>query len=96
MERRTHDYQRHGTTSLYAGLNVGSGQVVTQISARQRAREFRAFLERIEEGVHRDPGIDAEQVARGVLALLAERLPEAELEDAKAVTPEELRAFWPA
>jgi uncharacterized protein (DUF2267 family) len=54
-----------------------------------------AFLERIREGVHRDPGIDAEQVAKVVLALLAERLPASELEDVKAVTPKALRGFWP-
>ncbi|MGJ0509528.1 MAG: DUF2267 domain-containing protein [Methylocystis sp.] len=40
-----------------------------------------AFLERVREGVHRDPGIDAEHVARTVLALLAQRVPAAELED---------------
>ncbi len=55
-----------------------------------------SFLERIREGVHRDPGIDAEQVARVVLSLLAERLPAAELEDLRAVTPKALRALWPA
>ncbi len=54
-----------------------------------------AFLERIREGVHRDPGIDAEQVAHAVFALLAAHLPASELEDVKAVTPKELRAFWP-
>ena len=54
-----------------------------------------AFLERIREGVHHDPGIDAEQVAKAVLALLAERLPASELEDVKAVTPKALRGFWP-
>jgi uncharacterized protein (DUF2267 family) len=54
-----------------------------------------AFLERIREGVHHDPGIDAEQVAGAVLALLAERLPASELEDVKAVTPKALRSLWP-
>ncbi len=54
-----------------------------------------AFLERIREGVHHDPGIDAEQVARAVLALLADRLPASELEDVKAVTPKALRSLWP-
>lgn len=54
-----------------------------------------AFLERIREGVHRDPGIDAEHVARVALALLAERLPASELEDVRAVTPKDLRALWP-
>jgi uncharacterized protein (DUF2267 family) len=52
-------------------------------------------LERVRESVHRDPGIDAEQVARVVLALLAERLPAPELEDVRAVTPKALRALWP-
>jgi uncharacterized protein (DUF2267 family) len=61
-----------------------------------RIRDRAAFLERIEEGVHRDPAIDAEAVARALLALLAERLPEPEIEDAKAVTPEPLRGLWPA
>jgi uncharacterized protein (DUF2267 family) len=55
-----------------------------------------AFLERIRECVHRDPGIDAEQVARASLSLIAERLPPAELEDLRAVTPKALRALWPA
>ncbi len=55
-----------------------------------------AFLDRIHEGVHRDPGIDAEQVAHAVLALLAARLPADEIEDAKAATPKALRPLWPA
>jgi uncharacterized protein (DUF2267 family) len=55
-----------------------------------------AFLERVREGVRHDPGIDAEQAARAVLALLAERLPPSELEDLRAVTPKELRALWPS
>ncbi len=55
-----------------------------------------SFLERVREGVHRDPGIDAEHVARTVLALLAQRVPAAELEDFRAVTPKSLRALWPA
>ncbi len=55
-----------------------------------------AFLERVREGVHHDPGVDAEHVARTVLALLAERVPAAELEDLRAVTPKSLRALWPA
>lgn len=59
-----------------------------------RARE--AFLERILEGVHRDAGIDAEMVAKAVLALLADHLPPSELEDVRAVTPKALRTLWPA
>lgn len=55
-----------------------------------------AFLERIHDGVHRDPGIDTEQVARAVFALLAARLPAAEIEDAKAATPSVLHNLWPS
>ena len=54
-----------------------------------------AFLERIHDGVHRDPGVDAEEVARAVLALIATRLPAAEVEDAKAATPKALHNLWP-
>jgi uncharacterized protein (DUF2267 family) len=54
------------------------------------------FLERIHDGLHRDPGIDPEQVARAVLALVSDRLPAAEVEDAKAGTPHSLRALWPS
>lgn len=54
-----------------------------------------AFLERILDGVHRDVAVDAEQVARAVMALLATRMPAAELEDAKAATPPALHNLWP-
>ena len=65
-------------------------------SARPTARSRSAFLERIHDGVHRDPGVDAEQVARSVFALLAARLPAAEVEDAKAATPRALHNLWPS
>jgi uncharacterized protein (DUF2267 family) len=64
-------------------------------SGRTPPRSRSAFIERIQDGVRRDPGIDAEQVARAVLALLAARLPAGELEDAKAATPKPLRNLWP-
>lgn len=64
--------------------------------ARQAPRGRAAFLERIHDGVHRDPGIDPEEVARAVFALLAARLPAAELEDAKAATPKPLHNLWPS
>jgi len=51
VERRTHDYQRHGTTSLFAALDVATGKVIGQCFRRHRAREFRKFLERIEAEV---------------------------------------------
>ncbi len=59
-------------------------------------RSRSAFLERVHDGVHRDPGVDAEKAARGVFAVLAARLPAAELEDAKAVTPKVLHNLWPS
>ncbi len=54
-----------------------------------------AFLDRIHEAVHRDPGVDADQVAHAVLTLLTARLPADEIEDAKAATPKLIRSLWP-
>jgi transposase len=53
-ERRTHDYVRHGTANLYAALNVASGQVITNLTARHRAEEFRRFLNLIDRSVPAD------------------------------------------
>jgi uncharacterized protein (DUF2267 family) len=64
-------------------------------SARSAARTRSAFLQRIHDSVQRAPGVDAEQVARAVFALLAARLPAAEVEDAKAATPKPLHNLWP-
>ena len=50
----------------------------------------------IRDGVHRDPAIDAEEVARVVFAMLSARLPPAEVEDAKAATPKPLHNLWPS
>jgi transposase len=47
--RRTHDYKRHGTTTLFAALNMLDGKVIGQCMPRQRAREFVKFLKRIDE-----------------------------------------------
>jgi transposase len=48
VERRTHDYRRHGTTSLFAALEVKTGRVIGQLHQRHRAREFRQFLDTID------------------------------------------------
>ena len=48
VERRTHDYARHGTTSLFAALDVKTGQVVGETHRRHRSREFRRFLDRLD------------------------------------------------
>jgi len=50
-ERRSHDYVRHGTTSLFAGLDTLTGRVIGALHRRHRASEFRAFLERIDAEV---------------------------------------------
>jgi transposase len=51
VERRTHDYDRHGTTSLFAALNVKTGTVIGRCHRRHRAVEFRKFLATIDEAV---------------------------------------------
>lgn len=51
VERRTHDYRRHGTTSLFAALNVQTGKVIGQCQRRHRSVEFRKFLDRIDAAV---------------------------------------------
>jgi len=48
MERRTHDYSRHGTTSLFAALNVKTGQVLGACLRRHRSVEFRKFLGQVD------------------------------------------------
>jgi transposase len=49
--RATHDYRRHGTTNLYAALDVASGLVISDLTARHRAEEFRRFLALIDKSV---------------------------------------------
>jgi transposase len=50
-ERRTHDYRRHGTSSLYAALDVATGAVIGQTRRRHRAIEFKKFLGQIDAAV---------------------------------------------
>ena len=53
-ERRTHDYRRYGTTSLFAALDVATGKVIGETHRRHRAIEFRSFLDRIDHEVPAD------------------------------------------
>jgi transposase len=53
IERRTHDYVRHGTTSLFAALDTKTGTVLGRCFRRHRSREFRRFLDLIEAQVPR-------------------------------------------
>jgi len=50
-ERQTHDYQRHGTTTLFAALNVLEGTVIGECQSRHRHQEFLRFLDRIDQSV---------------------------------------------
>jgi transposase len=50
-ERRTHDYARHGITSLFAAFNVADGTVITELHRRHRAVEFKKFLIAIDKAV---------------------------------------------
>jgi transposase len=49
--RRSHDYKRHGVTSLFAALDIATGKVIGQFFPRHRAAEFRRFLDEIEANV---------------------------------------------
>src|SRR5271154_5401596 len=56
-ERRTHDYLRHGTTSLFAALDTKTGKVISQLQRRHRSVEFRKFLDTIEASVPPELGV---------------------------------------
>jgi transposase len=53
-ERRSHDYVRHGTTSLFAALDIATGHVIGQCYPHHRAAEFRKFLDEIDANVPDD------------------------------------------
>ena len=53
-ERRTHDYVRHGVTSLFAAFNIADGMVISAVHRRHRAVEFKKFLARIDAEVPAD------------------------------------------
>jgi transposase len=50
-ERRSHDYVRHGTTSLFAAFNIADGRVIHSLHRRHRAAEFKKFLARIDKAI---------------------------------------------
>jgi len=53
-ERRTHDYVRHGITTLFAALNVATGEITGSIHRRHRAAEFKKFLTKLDNTVPTD------------------------------------------
>jgi len=52
--RRSHDYKRHGVTSLFAAFDIATGQVIGKCFPRHRAAEFRRFLDEIQANVPND------------------------------------------
>ena len=61
-ERATHDYARHGTTSLFAALDVATGRVIGRRHRRHRHQEFIRFLDRAHATLRRGPGAAAHVV----------------------------------
>lgn len=57
-ERHTHDYARHGTTSLFAALNVATGHVIGRCHQRHRQQEFLKFLDLIDQTIPAEPGVE--------------------------------------
>ena len=56
-ERGTHDYVRHGVTSLFAALNVATGAVIGKCHRRHRSREFVKFLDHVDATLVREEGV---------------------------------------
>jgi transposase len=52
----THDYKRHGTTTLFAALNMATGETIHECKPRHRHQEFLSFLKKVEKSV--EPGLD--------------------------------------
>lgn len=55
-ERRTHDYYRHGTTSLFAALDIATGKVIGKCHRRHRHQEFLKFLRHLDKTIERRAG----------------------------------------
>jgi transposase len=56
-ERHSHDYERHGTTALFAALNVATGEVIGKCYRRHRQQEFVRFLGEIDEAIPHEDGV---------------------------------------
>lgn len=57
-ERRTHDYARHGATSLFAALDVATGKVIGKCLRRHRSEEFLKFLRHLDKTIDKPPGCE--------------------------------------
>ncbi|MGH3124994.1 MAG: IS630 family transposase, partial [Streptosporangiaceae bacterium] len=65
-ERRSFDYDRHGTVDLFAALNTATGKVISKLSAQHRAVDFRDFLADIDRQT--DPGLDVHVICDNLSA----------------------------
>jgi hypothetical protein len=66
-ERRSHDYVRRGTTSLFAAFDIADGSVIHSLLRRHRAAEFKKFLVRIDKNV--PAGLDIHLVCDNLATL---------------------------
>ena len=57
-ERHTHDYVRHGTTSLYSALNVATGEVIGKCSRRHRSSDFLRFMNEVDKAIPEEDGVE--------------------------------------
>jgi len=57
VERRTHDYKRHGTVSLYAAMDIATGKVIGKVTERHRAAEFLEFLDLVDRRTKGAPAV---------------------------------------
>ncbi len=57
VERHTHDYTRHGATSLFAALDIATGSLIGRCYPKHRSGEFRRFLDQIEAAVPADADV---------------------------------------
>src|SRR3954471_2326458 len=62
VERRSHDYVRHGTTTLFAALEIATGKVIAGLQPRHRNQEFLAFLKQVERAYRHVVDEDGEPV----------------------------------
>jgi len=58
VERHTHDYARHGTTSLFAALNTKTGEVIGRCHQRHRHQEFLKFIKHVDKLIEKQPGME--------------------------------------
>ena len=62
VERHTHDYARHGTTSLFAALNCKTGKVIGRCHQRHRHQEFLSFLKHVDQTIEKGPNTEVHLV----------------------------------